>query len=347
MSSQSTLRTILVLNSNGLYLPISGEARNGNHWNGMVRLEAIWVSSISARLRDRIKSHVLSLGVKLSENWSGAEFEEFLRGGHESLLKRFVEGEEFPDTPTDLKSIAESEGPSTFRIPSLVFVFGVPLGDNDSATWIMTLRHFGPRTAHACKINFYDDDRINIQHQWLVAHPDSPYPLQGLTGESRKDVYVSEANPEGSSGGFQWNPLNPDSQHYTINIDCRDGVFTEKWEVTRVDGILRSRVTIERGAHWIAKHPGEDSVVFKLEDPEFVRTPLATEEPKAKAGKVVHPGWKPNYRFEVPAAVIDPNGNLQVVSAIKLPDGSTQTDFGCWNILSKHFGDGVIPPDKS
>ncbi|MGA3069858.1 MAG: hypothetical protein ABSD43_06530 [Terracidiphilus sp.] len=302
------------------------------------------VSNLSARLRDKIKSHVLSLGVKVSDNWSGPEFEEFLRDGAESLLKRFVGGEEFPDTPADLKSITEAGIPPALRTPSLVFVFGVPLGDNDSASWMMTLPHFGPRTAHSCKINFYDEDRINIQHQWLVAHPNSPYPPPELTGESRKQVYVAEASPEGSSGGFQWNPLNPDSQHYTINIDCRDGVFTEKWEIVRVGGVLRSRVTIERGANWITKNPNQDPIVFKLEDPEFVSTPLATEVPKARPGKVVHPGWKPNHRFEIPAAILDPNGNLQIMSGIKLPDGSTLTDIGCWNILTRHFGDS---PDEA
>lgn len=110
-------------------------------------------------------------------------------------------------------------------------------------------------------------------------------------------------------------------------------------EVTRVNGILRSRITIERGPQWIKKNPGRDPVVFKLEDPEFISTPLATELPKSSMAKVVHPGWKPNHRFEIPAAIIDPNGNVQVVSGIKLPDGSTLTDFGCWNVLTRHFGD--------
>lgn len=92
------------------------------------------------------------------------------------------------------------------------------------------------------------------------------------------------------------------------------------------------------GAQWVAKNPNVDPVVFKCSDPEFLSTPLATEVPKL-AKKVVHPGWKPNHRFEVPAAIIDANGNVQVVSGIKLPDGSVLADFGCWNILTKHFGD--------
>jgi hypothetical protein len=53
------------------------------------------VSNISSRLRDKIKNHVLSLGVKVCENWSGPEFEEFLRHGSESLLRDLSEGKSF------------------------------------------------------------------------------------------------------------------------------------------------------------------------------------------------------------------------------------------------------------
>lgn len=66
---------------------------------------------ISAPLRDKIKRYVKSLGVNECDTWSGSEFEEFLRKDAESLLKRFVEGESFPDTPGDLKKLAESTRP--------------------------------------------------------------------------------------------------------------------------------------------------------------------------------------------------------------------------------------------
>jgi hypothetical protein len=227
--------------------------------------------------------------------------------------------------------------PAPPPISSFVFVFGAPLGDNDSASWVMVLKHYGPGSAYNCDIGFYDDDRKNIEHEWLVRHPNSPYPPPDLAGESQKRIHVAEASPEGLAGNFTWNPLDPNSQHYTVSISCRDGVFVEKWEVTRVNDILRSRITIEHGPQWIKNNPHLDPVVFRYEDPEFVRTALATEMPKASKGKIVHPGWKPLHRFEVPAAIIDPNGNVQVVSGVKLPNGSTQTDFGSWNILNEAF----------
>lgn len=228
--------------------------------------------------------------------------------------------------------------PTAVKIPSLVFVFGAPLGDNRSSSWIMLPKHYGPCPAHSCTIDFYDDDRKNIQHEWLVRHPNVPFPPPGLVGESRKNIHIPEAGPEGSSVGFTWTPLDPDRQHYTVSISCRDGVFVEKWEVTRVDGILRAKITIERGPRWIERNPKSDPVVFRCQDPEFLSAPLATEVPRANP-VTVHPGWRPNHRFEVPAAIIDPNGNVQVIAGIKLPDGTTLKDFGCWNILTRHFGD--------
>jgi hypothetical protein len=223
--------------------------------------------------------------------------------------------------------------------PSLLFVFGAPLGDNVSARWVMLLKHYGPATAYNCEILFYDNDRKNIEHQWLVKHPDSPYPPPGLAGESQRQIHVDEANPEGSAGNFIWSPLDPNSQHYTVSISCRDGVFVENWEITRVDGILRSKISIERGPVWIQKNPNREPVVFRYEDPEFVATPLAAEIPKTNKGKIVHPGWKPNFPLRIPTAIIDPNGNVQVLSGVPAPDGSKLTDFGSWNILTRHFGD--------
>jgi hypothetical protein len=241
--------------------------------------------------------------------------------------------------------IAELTGRSrntAIPTPSLVFLFGAPLGDNASSVWIMIPRHYGPGSAHNCTIAFYDKDRKNIEHLWLVNHGSPPFLPPGRFDPSQQTIYALEANPEGViPGHFQWSPLDPDRQHYEASISCRDGVFVEKWEITRVDGILRSSLVIERGPEWVKKNPHLDPVVFKCEDPEFVSTPLATEVP-SRPRMVVHPGWKPNYKVEHPMAIIDSNGNLQVASGIRQPDGTIRTDFGCWNLLTKHFGGAAI-----
>jgi hypothetical protein len=265
----------------------------------------------------------------------GLMFAEPIHKGGRALWRKIA-----PDEPALQESLALApKGKVATAMPSLVFVFGAPLGDNDSATWVMTLNHYGPESAHNCNIGFYDDDRKNIEHEWLVKHPNSPYPPPGLAGPSQHLLHIAEASREGSAGHFLWNPLNPNSQHYTVSISCRAGVFVEKWEITRVNGILRSRITIEHGPQWIKNNPSLEPVIFRYEDPEFVKTALATEMPKSSTAKVVHPGWKPKHRFEVPAAILAPNGSIQILSGVKLPDGSTLTDFGSWNILTRHFGD--------
>jgi hypothetical protein len=224
------------------------------------------------------------------------------------------------------------------QIPNFAFVFGAPLGDNNSATWVMMLKHYGSGPARNCTIDFYDKDRINIRHAWSSKHPDVPFPPADLVGEFRYQARISEAGLEGPLPSFNWTPLDPDGQHYSVSISSRDGVFVEDWEVTRVNGRLRAKITIERGPLWVEKNPHSDPLVFKLEDPEFASVPLLTEVPQTNAAKV-HPGWKPSHRFEAPVAIIDSNGNLQVMSAVKAPDGSTVNDFGAWNILTRHYGD--------
>lgn len=75
------------------------------------RFRIVAQCKISATLRDRIKKRVKSLAFQECDTWSGPEFEEFLRKGAESLLKRFVEGEPFPDAPNDLRKLATSIQP--------------------------------------------------------------------------------------------------------------------------------------------------------------------------------------------------------------------------------------------
>jgi hypothetical protein len=59
---------------------------------------------ISADLRDKIKPAATKEGINDCEVWAGVEFEERLRNNAESLLKRFVGGEPFPDSPKELQN---------------------------------------------------------------------------------------------------------------------------------------------------------------------------------------------------------------------------------------------------
>jgi hypothetical protein len=57
---------------------------------------------VSAQLRDQSKRAAKEAGIMEYEAWSGEEFEERLRANSESLLKRFIDGVAFPDSPQDL-----------------------------------------------------------------------------------------------------------------------------------------------------------------------------------------------------------------------------------------------------
>lgn len=67
---------------------------------------------ISATLRDTAKQAAANQGIKVCELWSGEEFEERLRFKTESLLKRFVGGQAFPDTPGDLRAFVATLTPA-------------------------------------------------------------------------------------------------------------------------------------------------------------------------------------------------------------------------------------------
>jgi hypothetical protein len=76
--------------------------------------------AISATLRDRIAKHAAKIGIPV-ELWSGVEFEERLRHQAASLLRRFVEGEEFPELPAKLgEFLGKLDAPSDEEISALL-----------------------------------------------------------------------------------------------------------------------------------------------------------------------------------------------------------------------------------
>ncbi len=64
-------------------------------------------SAVSSKMRDDIRAAGKALGVQYVETWGGVEFEEHLRHRAEFLLRRFVNGEPFPDSPDELKTFAD------------------------------------------------------------------------------------------------------------------------------------------------------------------------------------------------------------------------------------------------
>jgi hypothetical protein len=75
------------------------------------RFRVVTRATVSADMRDKIKKYAASKRIQNCDIWSGQELEEHLRHGAESLLKRFVDGETFPDVPPDLRAFAGATDP--------------------------------------------------------------------------------------------------------------------------------------------------------------------------------------------------------------------------------------------
>lgn len=73
------------------------------------RFRVVTRSTVSAAMRTKIRNQLQACGISHAEVWSGPEFEEFLRRDAESLLRRFVGGEVFPDAPLDLMVFANAD----------------------------------------------------------------------------------------------------------------------------------------------------------------------------------------------------------------------------------------------
>lgn len=153
-------------------------------------------------------------------------------------------------------------------------------------------------------------------------------------GESQKNLYITEADPVPGVGvgNFQWEPLDPDHQHYTVAISCRDGQFNEDWQIARVNGVLRTEITIERATPWIERNPELERSVFKCADQPLFG---AAQNVNLRRRHIeINPGWKPNHVFTVPVVIVDPNKNLEVMKT---------HDMGCWEILTQHLGEAHLP----
>jgi hypothetical protein len=66
-------------------------------------------SAVSAKVRDKVQEEAQKLRISRCNIWSAVEFEERLRRDAESVLRRFVDGEVFPDDPTALQIVANAE----------------------------------------------------------------------------------------------------------------------------------------------------------------------------------------------------------------------------------------------
>ncbi len=57
---------------------------------------------VTANIRNKVVEYAKSVSIKTAIVWTGVEFEELIRKDAPELIKRFVKGEDFPDTASEL-----------------------------------------------------------------------------------------------------------------------------------------------------------------------------------------------------------------------------------------------------
>jgi len=92
------------------------------------RIRVVCGHDIPAGLRDQAKAYAKAKGIYSCELWSGQELEEHVRASAESLLARFIRGDDFPDDPKELLTFASSTEPADDReaLAQLARVFDRP-----------------------------------------------------------------------------------------------------------------------------------------------------------------------------------------------------------------------------
>lgn len=74
--------------------------------NNLKAFKFVVGGAVSATRRDTVKEAAVNAGISSLTIWSGVDFEEHLRLIGEDLLRRFCDGEPFPDRPDELRHFA-------------------------------------------------------------------------------------------------------------------------------------------------------------------------------------------------------------------------------------------------
>lgn len=74
--------------------------------NNLKAFKFVVGGAVSATRRDTVKETAVNVGITSLTIWSGVDFEEHLRLIGEDLLRRFCDGDPFPDRPDELRHFA-------------------------------------------------------------------------------------------------------------------------------------------------------------------------------------------------------------------------------------------------
>ena len=202
------------------------------------------------------------------------------------------------------------------------FIMGAPLGDNDSGTWEITTRPYGPLlSSYHCDIKLTDFARKHLEELWLNNHPGEIPPL------FRGNASVTYIHVEGIRN-FDWNPIDLDHQHYSARIDCPNRSYDEDWEIARINGGLRTKLTLRKVFLW-----DNPQIVYSCVDDVSARPEDHTDFKPQDRYVTSNPDWKPNHRFEFPVFIIPSENNPgRYIFTMKVDNP------GCWECLQNECG---------
>lgn len=104
--------------------------------------------------------------------------------------------------------------------------------------WRMVVNHCGPAPLYNVVVYFQDLDRTQ-------AFAGRPTITPNDIAASEIDLGpFPEIDPTQSGPMFNWSPLNPDHENYTVGIGSRDSVFDESLQIERVTGKWYFRMTV-------------------------------------------------------------------------------------------------------
>jgi len=223
------------------------------------------------------------------------------------LFRKYVYRSDTLPSSTD----KQSDNPKLTQEPSsFPFIMGAPLGDNNSGAWQMLGLTFGPILQdYNCDLQLSDLQRDKAK-----------------TGNYKFALHVGKSPRPGAT--FPWFPDNPDYQHYKVEINCPDRSYDEDWEVGRVHGQLRTKLTIAK-VYPFGQPP---EIIYSCVDHVSGRIDASTVlQPQDRY--VSKPGWQPNHRYEFPNVIqpIHKNpGHFFYVMKVQNP--------GCWKCLQEDCG---------
>jgi hypothetical protein len=212
--------------------------------------------------------------------------------------------------------------PPKKNVDGFPFIVGAPLGDNDSRMWEMIVRPFGvlQSKSYSCDLMFHDLIKQRQKESWLKQRANSKH-LPELIKETGVKITMPFYTPE----NFKWSSIDPNKQHYHVEITCPNGAYDEDWEIKRIQGQLRTKITIDKVSPWEGQKPES---IYSCIDPVSARPGEPIEFVPQDRYPKVNTNWKPNHAYEFPVAIIanenDPNSHVFIMHA---------EHPGCWVCL--------------